>query len=104
MLVAVGEQKQLMVNISSMLEDELGWLTNFVPSEHPDNRDTDNILLAAHLRLIRTLLTCEGVNKQDAGIRQGSASMWLDVQLHENIFKFLPDFRYFATGKIPEIR
>ncbi|CAG0890135.1 unnamed protein product, partial [Cyprideis torosa] len=50
-----------------MLNDELDWLKNFTPTE--TQRDTDNILLAGHLRLIRALLTCEGVDKKSAGHR-----------------------------------
>lgn len=50
-----------------MLEDEVAWLGNFVPSLHPDMSDTDNSLLAGHLKLITTLLTCEGVDEEEHG-------------------------------------
>ena len=50
-----------------MLEDEIAWLSNFVPSEHPDLKDTDNQLLAGHIKLIKTLFTCEGVDKAEYG-------------------------------------
>ena len=50
-----------------MLEDEIGWLSNFVPSDGHGVRDTDNMLMAGHVRLIRTLLTCQNINKVDIG-------------------------------------
>lgn len=55
-----------------MLDDELGWLSNFVPSENPEVRETDNTLLAGHLKLVKTLLTCEGVDKTSVGKYPGS--------------------------------
>lgn len=57
-----------MVDITRMLEDEINWLVNFVPSENGDDvRLIDNTLLAGHLQLIRTLLTCENVDKVESG-------------------------------------
>jgi len=50
-----------------MLEDELAWLSNFVPTEHPDLKETDNLLLAGHIKLIRTLFTCEEISKEENG-------------------------------------
>ncbi|BFY99847.1 hypothetical protein BsWGS_02887 [Bradybaena similaris] len=61
------EQKRLGLDIESMLEDEIAWLSNFVPSRHSDLNQTDNTLLAGHLKLIRTLLTCEDSSKVDHG-------------------------------------
>ncbi|XP_060555692.1 ubiquitin carboxyl-terminal hydrolase 24-like isoform X1 [Ruditapes philippinarum] len=61
------DQKQYQVDISGMLEDEVAWLSNFVPTEHPDLMDTDNMLLAGHLKLIKTLFTCEGICKEEYG-------------------------------------
>lgn len=66
-LLAVTEQKRLGLDIESMLEDEIAWLSNFVPSRHSDLNQTDNTLLAGHLKLIRTLLTCEDASKVDHG-------------------------------------
>lgn len=64
----VDDQNRLMVDARRMLEDEVAWLVNFVPSENGgDIRLTDNTLLAGHLHLIQTLLTCEHVDKVDAG-------------------------------------
>lgn len=60
-----------------MLEDEIGWLTNFtatreVMRERPESgvsamRYADNILLAGHLMLISALMSCEGINKEETG-------------------------------------
>ena len=67
--VSEYEQKQLTVDISSMLEDEMAWLANFQPSGNPELRETDNTLLAGHLKMIKTLLTCEGLDKKAIGMR-----------------------------------
>lgn len=66
-ICTVGEQAQYQVDIPGMLEDELAWLSNFVPTEHPDLKETDNLLLAGHIKLIRTLFTCEGICKEENG-------------------------------------
>ena len=50
-----------------MLEDEIAWLTNFVPSDHKQSIEVDNRLIAGHLDLVRTGLTCEGVDKVEIG-------------------------------------
>ena len=62
-----SEQALLQVEAVSMLEDEIAWLSNFVPSEHQELKETDNCLLAGHLKLIKTLFTCEGVSKEEYG-------------------------------------
>ena len=62
-----SEQTLLQVEAVSMLEDEVAWLSNFVPSEHQELKETDNCLLAGHLKLIKTLFTCEGVSKEEYG-------------------------------------
>jgi len=46
-----------------MLDDEIAWLGNFVPSEATDLSEVDNALLAGHLRFIRTLFTCSSIDK-----------------------------------------
>lgn len=61
------EQLNLDVKVDSMLEDEVGWLQNFVPSDNDTIAETDNYLIAGHLKLIRTLLTCQKVNKREYG-------------------------------------
>eukprot|EP00057_Strongylocentrotus_purpuratus_P016370 XP_011670844.1 PREDICTED: ubiquitin carboxyl-terminal hydrolase 24-like [Strongylocentrotus purpuratus] len=67
----VNEQKFLKVNIVSMLGDEIDWLHNFEPGDSEDMNlsSTDNTIVAGHLHLIRTLLTCEGVDKRKIGER-----------------------------------
>ncbi|GFO40772.1 ubiquitin carboxyl-terminal hydrolase 24, partial [Plakobranchus ocellatus] len=65
--MSLSEQRSLNIDLESMLEDELAWLSNFVTSRHSDLQQTDNTLLAGHLKLIRTLLTCEGVDKAEHG-------------------------------------
>ncbi|KAH3849065.1 hypothetical protein DPMN_091454 [Dreissena polymorpha] len=50
-----------------MLEDEVGWLANFVPTDHLELKTADNMLLAGHLKLIRTLFTCEDISKEEYG-------------------------------------
>jgi len=49
--------------VRSMLDDEIAWLGNFVPSESGGLSDVDNSLLAGHLRFIRTLFTCSSIDK-----------------------------------------
>lgn len=72
------DQEVLGINTSQMLEDEIGWLTNFtatreVMRERPESgvsalRHADNILLAGHLTLISALMSCEGINKEEIGM------------------------------------
>lgn len=88
--VADYDQKQLSVDVNSMLEDELAWLGNFVPSENPDIRDTDNTLLSGHLKLISTLLTCEGVDKSVVGKHKGSFSASANAGVQDEIVHRAP--------------
>ncbi|XP_052775472.1 ubiquitin carboxyl-terminal hydrolase 24-like isoform X3 [Mya arenaria] len=62
-----SDQALYQVEVPDMLEDEVAWLGNFVPSEHPELKETDNLLLAGHLKLIRTLFTCDDISKEDYG-------------------------------------
>lgn len=72
-MVPASDQTRLMLDIARMLEDEINWLVNFVPSENGDDvRHIDNTLLAGHLQLIRTLLTCENVDKVESGMTASS--------------------------------
>ncbi|XP_013409431.2 ubiquitin carboxyl-terminal hydrolase 24-like [Lingula anatina] len=66
-MLSVDAQKKLQINPTQMLEDEIAWLGNFNPSEQNGMMDTDNILLEGHLNLIRTLFTCDGVEKRSWG-------------------------------------
>lgn len=71
------DQEAMGIGTSQMLEDEIGWLTNFtatreVMRERPESgvsalRHADNILLAGHLTLISALMSCEGINKEETG-------------------------------------
>lgn len=75
--LSIKDQESLEISASQMLEDEIGWLTNFtatreVMRERPESgvsamRHADNILLAGHLMLISALMSCEGVNKEETG-------------------------------------
>ena len=62
-----SDQSKFGVDPGCMLEDEIAWLANFVPGGCPEAREVDNMLLAGHLNLIRTLVTCEGVDKRGLG-------------------------------------
>ncbi|TRY69996.1 hypothetical protein TCAL_02811 [Tigriopus californicus] len=57
------EQKEFEVNAKTMIDDELTFLQNFTVS----NRFEDCTLLAGHLKLVETLLTCEGIDKKKLG-------------------------------------
>ena len=67
LIVAEEDQGKLKMNPTSMLEDEVAWLGNYVPSPHPDLSDTDNSLLAGHLKLITTRITWEGGEPEENG-------------------------------------
>uniref|UniRef100_G3TRF4 Ubiquitin specific peptidase 24 n=1 Tax=Loxodonta africana TaxID=9785 RepID=G3TRF4_LOXAF len=56
--------------LATMLEDEITWLDNFEPNRTADceTSEADNILLAGHLRLIKTLLSLCGAEKEMLGI------------------------------------
>ena len=64
---AADDQRQLQLNVVSMLSDEVDWLRNFVTSQNEHVHETDNLLLAGHLNLLHTLLTCDGVDKTLSG-------------------------------------
>lgn len=57
------------VSAATMLEDEISWLDNFEPSwsSEMETSEADNILLAGHLRLIKTLLSLCGNEKEQLG-------------------------------------
>lgn len=64
-----SEMEQLKISPATMLEDEITWLDNFEPAraaEH-ETSEADNILLAGHLRLIKTLLSLCGSEKEMLG-------------------------------------
>eukprot|EP00095_Tigriopus_kingsejongensis_P003305 maker-scaffold355_size198070-snap-gene-0.39 protein:Tk03305 transcript:maker-scaffold355_size198070-snap-gene-0.39-mRNA-1 annotation:"ubiquitin carboxyl-terminal hydrolase 24 isoform x8" len=59
----VKQQKELELNPKTMIDDELTFLVNFTVS----NRFEDCTVLAGHLKVVETLLTCEGVDKKKLG-------------------------------------
>lgn len=75
--LSARDQESLGISVHQMLEDEIGWLTNFnatreAARERPESgiptlRSADNVLLAGHLTLITALLSCEGINKEETG-------------------------------------
>ncbi|XP_051788643.1 ubiquitin carboxyl-terminal hydrolase 24 isoform X2 [Erpetoichthys calabaricus] len=64
-----SEMEQLHVSPATMLEDEISWLDNFEPTwtAELETSEADNILLAGHLRLIKTLLSLCGTEKEQLG-------------------------------------
>ncbi|XP_064415907.1 ubiquitin carboxyl-terminal hydrolase 24 isoform X2 [Latimeria chalumnae] len=64
-----SEMEQLNLSPASMLEDEITWLDNFEPTwtAECETSEADNILLAGHLRLIKTLLSLCGAEKEQLG-------------------------------------
>ena len=57
------DQQTLQVSAAQMVEDEVTYLFNFSPC----NRVADSALLAGHIKLVKSLLSCEGVNKEEVG-------------------------------------
>uniref|UniRef100_A0A4W5NHA6 Ubiquitin carboxyl-terminal hydrolase 24 n=1 Tax=Hucho hucho TaxID=62062 RepID=A0A4W5NHA6_9TELE len=64
-----SEMEVLSVSAVAMLEDEISWLDNFEPSwsSEMETSEADNILQAGHLRLIKTLLSLCGTEKEQLG-------------------------------------
>lgn len=64
-----SEMEVVKVSAATMLEDEISWLDNFEPSwsSEMETSEADNILLAGHLRLIKTLLSLCGNEKEHLG-------------------------------------
>uniref|UniRef100_A0A8C4VCQ0 Ubiquitin carboxyl-terminal hydrolase 24 n=1 Tax=Falco tinnunculus TaxID=100819 RepID=A0A8C4VCQ0_FALTI len=67
--LAASEMEQLNISPAAMLEDEITWLDNFEPNRTAEceTSEADNILLAGHLRLIKTLLSLCGAEKEMVG-------------------------------------
>ncbi|XP_015211244.2 ubiquitin carboxyl-terminal hydrolase 24 isoform X3 [Lepisosteus oculatus] len=63
------EMEQLQISPAAMLEDEINWLDNFEPTwtAELETSEADNILQAGHLRLIKTLLSLCGTEKEQLG-------------------------------------
>ncbi|KAM6962810.1 ubiquitin carboxyl-terminal hydrolase 24 isoform 2-T2 [Aplochiton taeniatus] len=67
--LTTSEMDVLKVSAAAMLEDEISWLDNFEPSwsSEMETSEADNILQAGHLRLIKTLLSLCGNEKERPG-------------------------------------
>ncbi|XP_034559403.1 ubiquitin carboxyl-terminal hydrolase 24 isoform X7 [Notolabrus celidotus] len=67
--LTTSEMEVVKVSAAAMLEDEISWLDNFEPSwsSEMETSEADNILLAGHLRLIKTLLSLCGNEKEHLG-------------------------------------
>ncbi len=62
------KQNILNINAKQLLSDELIWLSSYtVSSISNELRIIDNILFFGHLKFIRTLLTCENIDKNEFG-------------------------------------
>jgi ubiquitin carboxyl-terminal hydrolase 9/24 len=62
------KQDILDINAKQFLTEELTWLSTYtVSSTSNELRQIDNILFMGHLKLIRTLLTCENIDKNEVG-------------------------------------
>lgn len=62
--LTVTEQRQMKIDPTKMIDTEIQWLLNF---ECGTNLENSFPLLAGHLKLIKTLFTCEGVDKKGLG-------------------------------------
>ncbi|KAM9326707.1 ubiquitin carboxyl-terminal hydrolase 24 [Gastrophryne carolinensis] len=67
--LTASEMEQLSISPATMLEDEIMWLDNFEPNRTADceTSEADNVWLAGHLRLIKTLLSLCGAEKEMLG-------------------------------------
>ncbi|GFQ83735.1 ubiquitin carboxyl-terminal hydrolase 24 [Trichonephila clavata] len=61
------DQKRLHIDPKQMIEDEIAWLQGFSPSSSPALQPADSALMAGHFRYVKTLLTCDGVQKEEVG-------------------------------------
>lgn len=80
------EMEQLQISPAAMLEDEISWLDNFEPTwtSELETSEADNILLAGHLRLIKTLLSLCGNEKEQFG---SSVALKHNIQLISHLHK-----------------
>ena len=58
------QEQEIIGNMAAgMVEDEITWLFNFSPC----NSTSDSILLTGHIKLLKSLLSCQGVDKREVG-------------------------------------
>ena len=58
--LSLEEQQRLQANAAEMIHDEVTWILNFSPCISPGN---DSALMAGHIKLVKSLLSCEGISK-----------------------------------------
>ena len=58
------EQELLAALAPGMVEDEISWLFNFSPCHN----SSDSVLLAGHIKLLKALLSCQGVDRREVGL------------------------------------
>ncbi|XP_071800380.1 ubiquitin carboxyl-terminal hydrolase 24-like isoform X2 [Asterias amurensis] len=80
--LTIEDQRFVNINPMSMIQDEIDWLNNFEPCDVEESSlsQTDNIIIAGHLQLAKTLLTCEGVDKRQIG------KQLIDTLLNDYLF------------------
>ncbi|GIY96408.1 ubiquitin carboxyl-terminal hydrolase 24 [Caerostris extrusa] len=61
------DQKRLNIDPKQMIEEEISWLQGFSPSTSATLQVADSALMAGHFRYVKTLLTCDGVQKEEVG-------------------------------------
>jgi len=61
--LTLEDQKRLNTNAAQMINDEITWILNFSPCI----RAADSSLMAGHIKLVKSLLSCEGVSKDEIG-------------------------------------
>ncbi|UJR33560.1 hypothetical protein I4U23_020999 [Adineta vaga] len=62
------QQEILDINAKQLLTNEFEWLSTYTVSLSSNElRSIDNILFMGHLKFIRTLLTCENIDKNELG-------------------------------------
>ncbi|CAF0908766.1 unnamed protein product [Adineta steineri] len=66
--LTIEKQEILNINAKQLLKDEFTWLSTYTVSLTSNElRIIDNILFLGHLKFIRTLLTCENIDKNEFG-------------------------------------
>ena len=58
------DQNLLQINTKQLLNDEINWLASYTISS---SQTIDNILFVGHLKFLRTLLTCQTIDKNEIG-------------------------------------
>ena len=64
--LSLAEQELAGARAATMVEDEISWLFNFSPCSAAAG-DRDGVLLAGHIKLLKALLSCQGVDRREVG-------------------------------------